>query len=206
MSGRTLTTRRKEILQYISQATREHGYPPTVREIGKAVGLKSSSSVHFHLKALEEMELLWREGSLTRALRLAEDQKPPQRETEVRWLPLVGQVAAGSPIIAEENCEAMVPLPTHMVPNGDVFMLRIEGDSMIEKGIFDGDQVIVARTDTAHDGDIVVALLEDEATVKTFYHHGDTVELRPANSAMESTFVDEVRILGKVSGLVRQFA
>jgi len=201
MSGRRLTERRRQILDCIARATEEHGYPPTVREIGEAVGLRSSSSVHFHLRALQEMGQLTRDGSLTRALRIAGREAPPPG---MRWVPVLGQVAAGSPIVADEERGERVPLPAHLLPNGDVFMLRVEGDSMIEKGILDGDQVIVSRTETAQNGDTVVALLDDEATVKLFYRHGDQVELRPANSALQPIFAKDVRILGKVSGLVRR--
>jgi len=204
MSGRRLTERRRQILDYIAQATDERGYPPTVREIGGAVGLRSSSSVHFHLRALQEMGLLSRDGSLTRALRVVGSKTRPRAQPELRWVPVLGQVAAGSPIVADEEHGEQVALPAHLVPNGEVFMLRVEGDSMIDKGILHGDQVIVARTQTAQNGDTVVALLDDEATVKLFYRHGDQVELRPANSALAPIFTEDVRILGKVTGLVRQ--
>lgn len=215
MRTKKLTPRREQILQCIAKATAERGYPPTVREIGEAVGLSSSSSVHFHLRALADMGYVQRDGSLTRALRLSDDgsegeidirssrraeQKP---STPTRWLPIVGEVAAGRPVFAEEHYGDLVPLPERFAPNGEGFMLRVEGDSMVEAGIQDGDYVIVSRTSTAEDGDIVVALLDDEATVKTFFRRGNGFELRPENPSMPPILVPEVQILGKVRGLMR---
>ncbi len=215
MRTKKLTPRREQILKCIAKATAERGYPPTVREIGEAVGLSSSSSVHFHLRALAEMGYVQRDGSLTRALRLsdegsegevdldssrAEEQKP---STPAKWLPIVGDVAAGRPVFAEEHYEDLVPLPERFAPNGEGFMLRVEGDSMIQAGIQDGDYVIVSRTSTAEDGDIVVALLDDEATVKTFFRRDNGFELRPENPSMPPILVGEVQILGKVRGLMR---
>ena len=210
MRPKTLTTRRKQILEFIADATAEQGYPPTVREIGKAVGLSSSSSVHFHLKALAHLGYLERGEKLTRALRLSEEGSPGEyarvggSDPHARWVPLIGEVAAGQPIFAEERYEDVVPLPERFVPNGDAFMLRVEGDSMVEAGIHDGDYVIVSRTSIADDGDVVVALLDDEATVKTFYRRAQGFELRPANREMNPIFAEEVQILGKVRGLLRQ--
>ncbi|HJN91457.1 MAG TPA: transcriptional repressor LexA [Dehalococcoidia bacterium] len=214
MTKKKLTARRRQILTFIAEATVEHGYPPTVREIGEAVGLSSSSSVHFHLKALTEGGYLQRDGSLTRALRLSEDgatasdaASPPYLgsgdPSDARWVPLIGSVAAGAPIFAEEQCEDLVPLPPRFVPSGDAFMLRIEGNSMIEAGISDGDYVIVSRTNTATDGEMVVALIEDEATVKTFYRRDGGFELRPENAELSPIFTDDVQILGKVCGVLR---
>ena len=215
MGTKKLTDRRRQILRFIAEATDEHGYPPTVREIGEAVGLSSSSSVHFHLKALTEGGFLHRDGSLTRALRISEDgaiaidtpiPHTPRKATDARWLPIVGSVAAGPPVFAEEQCEDLVPLPPRFVPNGEAFMLRIEGDSMIEAGISDGDYVIVSRTTTAHDGEMVVALIDDEATVKTFYQRDGGYELRPENKDLAPIYTEEVQILGKVCGILRSFA
>lgn len=215
MRTKKMTDRRRQILRYIAQATAQHGYPPTVREIGEAVGLSSSSSVHFHLRALAEMGHLHREGSLTRALRLSDEgpdgeaglasapAPPAEASSQTRWVPIVGEVAAGRPVFAEEHYEALVPLPERFAPNGEAFMLRVEGDSMVEAGIQDGDYVIVSRTSAAEDGDIVVALLDDEATVKTFFRRDDGFELRPANQSMRPILVDEVHVLGKVRGLMR---
>jgi repressor LexA len=207
MRPKTLTVRRRQILAFIAEATAEQGYPPTVREIGRAVGLSSSSSVHFHLKALADLGYLERGEKLTRALRLSEEGSPGEcarvldPDPQARWVPLIGEVAAGRPIFAED----VVPLPERFVPHGDAFMLRVEGDSMIEAGIHDGDYVIVSRTSIADDGDIVVALLDDEATVKTFYRRDQGFELRPANREMSPIVTGEVQILGKVRGLLRQF-
>ena len=216
MRTKRLIEQRRKILEFIADATAEHGYPPTVREIGEALGLRSSSTVHFHLKVLTELGYLKRDGSLTRALRLSEEglavsgkQARPgegKRPADTRWLPLVGEVAAGQPIFAIEECEDLVPLPAQFVPNGEAFMLRVSGDSMIGAGIRDGDHAIVARSSTAEEGDIVVALLEDEATVKYFHRRENGFELRPANEAFAPILVDEVHILGKVTGLVRSLA
>jgi repressor LexA len=206
MRDDVLTPRRRGILRFIEQATAKNGYPPTVREIGKGVGLSSSSSVQFHLRALAETGHLRRDGSLTRALRLSEAAATPKATgvaAEIRWLPVLGEVAAGQPIFADEQLEEMIPLPARFAPHGEAFMLQVEGDSMIEAGILSGDYVIVSRTSTAEEGDIVVALLGEEATVKTFYRHGTGFELRPANPTMSPIHVDEVQVLGKVKGIVR---
>ncbi|MBM3499986.1 MAG: transcriptional repressor LexA [Armatimonadetes bacterium] len=214
MRSRDLNEKRRRILEFIVKATEQHGYPPTVREIGEAVGLKSSSTVHFHLKILTELGYLHRDGSLTRALRLSEEgqavggeahphSKRDGAASAARWLPLVGEVAAGQPVFAVEDCEDLVPLPAQFVPNGDAFMLRVSGDSMIDAGIHDGDCVIVSRSDSASEGDIVVALLEDEATVKYFHRHPDGVELRPANPAFRPIVAEDVQVLGKVTGFLR---
>jgi repressor LexA len=217
MGDKALTDRRLQVLRFIEEATRKHGYPPTVREIGEAVGLRSSSSVHFHLRELARMGLLHRDGSLTRALRLSTEARRSEgapsprpvddrRSAEVRWVPVVGEVAAGQPIFAAEDREDLVPLPARFLPGEEAFMLRVEGDSMVEAGIHSGDYVIVSRTNTAQDGDIVVALLDDEATVKTFHRRGAAFELRPANSAMKPIVVDQLEILGKVRGLLRTWS
>ncbi len=213
MRSRELNDKRRQILEFIAKATEDHGYPPTVREIGEAVGLKSSSTVHFHLKILTELGYLTRDGSLTRALRLSEEgqaiggevspAEARRRATEARWVPLVGEVAAGQPVFAVEECEDLVPLPAQFVPNGDAFMLRVAGDSMVGAGINDGDCVIVSRSSSARDGDIVVALVEDEATVKYFHRRPDGVELRPANPAFDPILVNEMQVLGKVTGFLR---
>ena len=199
-----LTSRRRAILDFIRRTIQEQGYPPTVREICEAVGLRSTSTVHFHLKALEEAGYLEREPLLTRALRPV----GPEYETKqqrARYVPVVGRVAAGRPVLAEENIDEVIPLPEEMLPGGEAFLLRVKGDSMIGDGIEDGDLVIVQRQETAEDGDIVVALIEDEATVKRFFRHHDQVELRPSNPQYEPIFVRDVRILGKVVGLLRRF-
>ncbi len=203
MGRSELTPKRRQVLDFIASAIEQQGYPPTVREIGAAVGLSSSSSVHFHLRALEEAGYLHRDGSLTRALRVSDPRGPQRPGPSARLLPLVGRVAAGEPLFAAENVDRMVPVSTELFGEGELFLLEVKGESMIEAGIFDGDLVVVGRQPTADDGDIVVALLGDEATVKTFYRHEDRIELRPANSEMESIFVDAVQILGRVRGLIR---
>lgn len=201
-----LTPRRRQILEYIRRAIRERGYPPTVREIGRAVGLRSTSTVHFHLRALEEAGYLERAPLLTRAIRPVSDLED-EKQRPVRYLPVVGRVAAGSPVLAEENIDELLPLPEDVLPGGELFMLRVRGDSMIGDDIRDRDLVIVQRQDTADSGDIVVALIEEEATVKRLVVHADAIELRPSNPSFESMFFKpgEVRILGRVVGLLRCF-
>ena len=201
-NGDELTPRRRAILDFIASTVEEQGYPPTVREIGAEVGLKSSSSVHYHLRVLAEHGYITRDGSLTRALRVAGGEAGSDR-SGTRYLPLVGRVAAGEPILATENIERLVPISTELFGQGDLFLLEIDGDSMIEAGILDGDLVIVSQQPTAEDGEIVVAMLEDEATVKHLHRHPDRVELRPANSTMEPIFSDDVQIIGRVTGVIR---
>ena len=205
MAEKPLSKRRRDILEFISSAIRDRGYPPTVREIGDAVGLKSSSTVHFHLNVLQKLGLIERDGSLTRAIRPRDaETAPPTRPSKgVRYAPLVGKVAAGQPIFAAENIEETLTLPAELFPDGDLFMLEVKGSSMIEAGILDGDLLVVQRQETAQNGDIVVALVEDEATVKRFFRHDGDIELRPENSQMESIFVKQVAILGRVRGVVR---
>ncbi|MGD9518232.1 MAG: transcriptional repressor LexA [Armatimonadota bacterium] len=201
---RRLTPRRRQILDYIHQAIEERGYPPTVREIGEAVGLRSTSTVHFHLRALEDAGYLHRAPLLTRAIRPVRD-ADSDKQRPARYLPVVGRVAAGLPVLAEENVDEFLPLPDDLLPGGEVFLLKVRGDSMIEDDIRDRDFVIVQRQDTAETGDMVVALVGDEATVKRFIIHPDRIELRPANPNYESIFVEEVLVLGKVVGILRRF-
>ncbi len=201
-SGDQFTARRRQILDFISTMIEEHGYPPTVREIGAEVGLKSSSSVHYHLKTLEKDGYLTRDGSLTRALRVSGGRGDVER-SGTTYLPLVGRVAAGSPILATENIERLVPTSAELFGQGEMFLLQVEGESMIEAGILNGDLVVVNQQPTANDGEIVVAMLNDEATVKYLHRHPDRVELRPANSAMEPIFADDVQIIGRVRGVIR---
>ncbi len=201
-SSQELTPQRQQILDFIRRTIEERGYPPTVREIGAEIGLKSSSSVHYHLRVLEREGFISRDGSLTRALRIADVEQHDNR-TRAHYLPLVGRVAAGQPILATENIERFIPTPEDLFGGGDLFVLEVSGDSMIEAGILDGDLVVVSQQPTAEDGDIVVALIDDEATVKYFYRHSDHVELRPANSSMEPIYADDVQIIGKVRGVIR---
>ena len=203
MAGKKLTEKRRRILDFIERTSSEHGYPPTVREIGQAVGLKSSSSVQFHLQALKETGYLQRDGSLTRALRVV-GSNANRKSVAPTYVPLVGEVAAGQPILAQENIEEMLPFPAEMVGRAEAFCLRVKGQSMVNKGIFDGDLVLVQRQPTAENGDTVVALLDDEATVKTFYKDGSRIELRPENDAMQPIVVNgDVQILGKVRAVLR---
>jgi repressor LexA len=206
MAEKQLSSRRREILDFIVATTRQRGYPPTVREIGEAVGLKSSSTVHFHLNVLQKMGLIERDGSLTRAIRARDtsSDQPALPARGVRYAPLVGRVAAGEPIFAAENIEDTFTLPAELFPDGELFVLEVKGTSMIEDGILSGDLVVVQRQETAQNGEIVVALLEDEATVKRFYRHDGEIELRPANSTMEPIFAQRVTLLGRVRGVIRR--
>lgn len=201
MPSDELSQRRQQILDCIITTTRDRGYPPTVREIGQAVGLTSSSSVHFHLRALEKSGHLERDGSLTRALR----PKLFRHAQATRHIPLVGKVAAGEPILAQQNIEEALPLPEGLFPDGDLFLLRVKGDSMINAGIMDGDMVVVKRQHTADNGDIIVALLDEEATCKRFFQHSHAVELRPENEALEPIITREAQILGRVCGVIRTY-
>jgi repressor LexA len=201
MPSDNLSPRRQQILDCIVTTTRERGYPPTVREIGLAVGLTSSSSVHFHLQSLERAGYLERDGSLTRALR----PKPLRQTQQSRYVPLIGKVAAGEPILAQQNIEETLPVPEGLFPAGDLFLLRIQGDSMINAGILDGDLVVVKRQQSADNGDIIVALLDEEATCKRFFQHSHAVELRPENEALEPIITREAQILGRVCGVIRAY-
>lgn len=201
-NGEELTPRRRQILDFIATTIEEQGYPPTVREIGAEIGLKSSSSVHYHLRVLEEKGYITRDGSLTRALRVSGAGDDTER-SGTTYLPLVGRVAAGEPILATENIERLVPTSADLFGQGELFLLEVQGDSMIEAGILDGDYVVVNQQPTAEDGEIVVAMLEDEATVKYLHRHPDRVELRPANSAMDPIVADDVQVIGRVRGIIR---
>jgi repressor LexA len=190
-----LTPRQRQILEFVDAEVRQRGYPPSVREIGKAVGLTSTSTVHAHLSALVAKGYLQRDATKPRAL-------------NVQFEPLVGDVAAGTGVLAAENVEEVLPLPADYTGEGTVFMLRVRGESMIEAGIFDGDHVVVRQQPTAEKGDIVVAGIPgEEATVKTFSRKGDKVVLRPANPAMVDLIFrpDEVTIYGKVVSLIRRY-
>lgn len=199
--------REQEILEFINSQVQKMGYPPSIREICAAVGLNSPSTVHTYLKKLESKGLLVKDGSKTRAIRLVETEAERMAEPIAEYLsvPVIGTVAAGTPILAEENVTDTFPLPMVFAKNKNVFMLKVKGDSMIEAGIFHGDYVIVTQQETAENGDIVVALLDDSATVKTFYRERDYIRLQPENEALSPILVREVRILGKVSGVFRIF-
>jgi repressor LexA len=202
-----LTGRQQEIWSFLGEYVDRHGYPPTVREIGEAVGLASPSTVHAHLANLERAGLLKRDPTKPRALELIGREKPVEPSVaELPKLPLLGQIAAGGPLLAEENVEDMVAVPETL--RGD-FVLRVKGESMIEAGILDGDLVIVRRAQDARNGDIVVALAgddesADEATVKTFYRENGRVRLQPENASLEPIYAEHVQILGKVVGVFRE--
>ena len=201
---RLLGKRQKQILEFIRETLRTKGYPPSVREIGEAVGLKSSSTVHMHLTKLEELGFIKRDPIKTRAIVLAEE-APSWREKSMVPVPLVGRVTAGQPILAVENIEETYPLPLELVGHDKVFMLAVKGDSMVEAGILDGDYVLVREQNTANNGDIVVALINgEEATVKRFFKEPDVIRLQPENSAMEQIYSRDVQILGKVIGVLRR--
>jgi len=201
-----LTKRQEEILRFIIQRTRESGYPPTVREIGKAVGLKSSSTVHLHLGVLEQKGYIKRDAAKTRAIipLYDADSNPLTQDKQITQLPLVGKVAAGTPILAQENIEGYMPVPEELLGYGRHYILQVQGESMIEAGILDGDYLVVSEQPDANNGEIVVAMIDGEATVKRFYRHRDYVELRPANRSMQPIITREVVILGKVKGLFRK--
>lgn len=205
---RELTARQRQILDFIRADIHRRGFPPSVREIGEAVGLSSSSTVHSHLAALESKGLIRRDPSKPRALEVL-DYRDNERAIDydsVQAVPLVGQVAAGSPILAAENIEATFPLPTSFAGEG-TFVLRVKGESMVEAGILDGDFVVVRQQSTASNGDIVVAMIDEDATVKRFFRESDRVRLQPENPAMDPIYVDEhvdLAILGKVVALFRR--
>ena len=199
-----LTKRQKEIFDYIRRYASKYGYPPTVREIGKAVGLHSSSTVHAHLANLEKIGLLRRDPTKPRAIELLVDKA--KRAIRGPGLPLVGQVAAGGPLLAEENIEEYLDVPAVVGGESGDFVLQVKGDSMRDAAILEGDYVVVRQADDADNGDIVVALLEDEATVKRFYREKDRVRLQPANKAYKPIRTRDVRLLGKVVGVFRSVA
>jgi repressor LexA len=206
-----LTKRQREIFEFIRKYSAKYGYPPTVRDIGKAVGLASSSTVHAHLSNLEKIGLLRRDPAKPRAIELL-DRAMGGAVDSVRHivrpegLPMVGSVAAGSPILAEENIEDYIPVPKLAGGEDGQYVLRVRGDSMKEAGIMEGDLVVVRPQDTARNGEIVVALLGEEATVKRFFRERDHVRLQPENDAMEPIRSKEVKVLGRVVGLMRSIA
>ena len=199
-----ITAKQQEILDYIKDEILKRGYPPAVREICEAVNLKSTSSVHSHLETLEKNGYIRRDPTKPRAIEICDDNFQMVR-TEMVSLPVVGQVAAGQPILAEENIESYFPVPAEYVPQGESFILNVKGDSMINAGIFSGDQVFVNSCNTARNGEIVVALIEDSATVKTYYKEDGHIGLQPENDTMDPIIVNDCRILGKVFGVFRIF-
>ena len=204
MSYGKISAKQQEILEYIKSEILNKGYPPSVRDICDAVHLKSTSSVHSHLETLEKNGYIRRDPTKPRAIEIIDDNFNLVRR-EVVNVPLLGTVAAGAPLLAVENVENYFPIPAEYVPNQEVFMLKVHGESMIEAGILDGEYVVVGRQSTARNGDMVVALIEDSATVKTFYKEKDYIRLQPENSTMEPIIVQDVMILGKVFGAIRIF-
>ena len=197
-----LTEKQKQILEYIKSETLLKGYPPSVREICQAVHLKSTSSVHAHLSTLEDKGYIRRDPTKPRAIEIIDDEFALTRR-EMTNVPIIGTVTAGEPILAQENIEDYFPIPVEYLPNAVVFMLKVRGDSMINAGIYNGDTVIVELRSTAKNGDIVVAMLNDSATVKRFYKENGYYRLQPENDTMDPILCDHVDILGKVIGLVR---
>lgn len=202
-----LPDRQRRILQVIEEAVRAQGYPPTVREIGAAVGLCSPASVQGHLSALEALGYIRRGSAKRRALEIVKPAGKVSGDPAVAWqvgMPLVGRVAAGVPVLAEDNIEDTLDIPKYLGGDTGCFALRVAGTSMINAGILDGDIVVVRQQETADDGDIVVALLEDEATLKRFYREAGQIRLQPENDAMEPIFTKDPRIVGRVTGVLRR--
>lgn len=197
-----ISKKQSEILEFIKERILEKGYPPAVREICEAVDLKSTSSVHAHLETLEKNGYIRRDPTKPRAIEICDDSFQMIRQ-EMTSVPIVGTVAAGQPILAEQNIQGYFPIPVDMAPNAESFVLKVKGDSMINVGIFSGDHIFVERTNVARNGDTVVALVDDSATVKTFYKEDGHIRLQPENDDMEPIIVDDCVILGKVFGVFR---
>jgi len=197
-----ISNKQKEILEFIKAQIINKGYPPAVREICEAVNLKSTSSVHSHLESLEKNGYIRRDPSKPRAIEIIDDEFNLTRRELVN-IPIVGTITAGQPILAVENIESYFPIPSEYMPNSETFMLKVKGDSMINAGILDGDRIIVQRQSHAKNGDYVVALIDDEVTVKTFYKENGYFRLQPENDAMEPIIVSDLQILGVVIGLFR---
>jgi repressor LexA len=215
MAKGKISKRQQSIYDYICSYTRDHGYPPSVREIGSAVGLASPSTVHMHLKSLEEKGYIHRDSKKPRTIEVVEDLDVASRSqlanvsqdlaSNTISLPLVGRVAAGVPVLAEQNVEEVLTLPTSIVSDASSFILRVHGASMINVGIYDGDYIVVKEQHDAHDGEVVVALIDDSATVKTFYREKEHVRLQPENDLMQPIYVKNPTILGRVTALIRSF-
>ena len=199
-----ITAKQKEILEFIKSEILKKGYPPAVREICETVSLKSTSSVHSHLETLEKNGYIRRDPTKPRAIEIMDDSFQMVRH-EMTSLPIIGTVAAGLPILAEQNIEGYFPIPTDMVPKGESFVLHVKGDSMVNAGIFNGDSIFVTVCNTASNGDTVVALVDDSATVKTYYKENGHYRLQPENDNMEPIILDNVEILGKVYGVFRLY-
>lgn len=204
MSFGKISPKQKEILDYIKSEILQRGYPPAVREICEAVRLKSTSSVHSHLETLEKNGYIRRDPTKPRAIEIIDDTFGLSRRELVN-VPMIGTVTAGQPILAVENIEGYFPLPVEEAPNAEIFMLNVKGESMINAGIFNGDKIIVEKQSTAENGDMVVALLDDSVTVKTFYKEDGHFRLQPENDTMDPIIVNDLEILGKVIGLYRKY-
>lgn len=202
MGANGLSSKQQEILDYIKQEILKRGYPPAVREICEAVDLRSTSSVHSHLSSLEKKGYIRRDPTKPRAIEVCDDSFNTVR-TDTVSIPIVGQVAAGQPILAEQNIDSYFPIPLEYIPKNDAFILKVKGDSMINAGIFSGDQVLVESTQDVKNGDMVVALIEDSATVKTYYKENGYIRLQPENDSMDPIIVNDCTILGKVFGVYR---
>ncbi|MFT3985184.1 MAG: transcriptional repressor LexA [Lachnospiraceae bacterium] len=202
MSYGKITTKQQEILEYIKDEILKKGYPPAVRDICEAVHLKSTSSVHSHLETLEKNGYIRRDPTKPRAIEIIDDSFQMVRH-EMTSIPIIGTVAAGIPILAQENIEGYFPIPVEFAPRGAAFILKVKGESMINAGIFDGDQIFVEQCNTARNGDLVVALVDDSATVKTYYKENGHYRLQPENDTMDPIIVEQVAILGKVFGVFR---
>ena len=199
-----ITKKQTEILEYIKSQILNKGYPPSVRDICTAVNLKSTSSVHAHLETLEKNGYIRRDPTKPRAIEIL-DESFNMRRREMVNVPVVGTVAAGQPILAEQNIDSYFPIPSEYMPNEQSFILKVKGESMVNAGILDGDSVLVMQQTTARNGDIVVALIEDSATVKTYYKENGHYRLQPENDTMDPIIVDDCKILGKVFGVFRFF-
>ena len=204
MAQGRITDKQKEILEFIKACILKKGYPPTVREICEKVQLKSTSSVHSHLESLEKNGYIRRDPTKPRAIEILDESFNMLRREMVN-VPVVGTVAAGQPILAEQNIDNYFPIPSEYMPNEQSFILKVKGESMINAGILDGDSVLVMQQTTARNGDIVVALIEDSATVKTYYKENGHYRLQPENDTMDPIIVDDCKILGKVFGVFRFF-
>ena len=202
MANGKISAKQQEILEYIKETILNKGYPPAVREICEAVHLSSTSSVHSHLETLEKNGYIRRDPTKPRTIEICDDSFQMMRR-EMTSIPMIGRVAAGQPILATENIEGYFPLPVEYVPNTETFILKVKGESMINAGIFDGDQLFVEKCNTARNGDTVVALIDDSATVKTFYKEDGHIRLQPENDTMDPIIVDNCEIIGKVFGVFR---
>ena len=204
MGNGRITAKQKEILDYMKDQILSKGYPPSVRQIGEAVHLRSTSSVHAHLETLEKNGYIKRDPGTPRAIEIVDDEFNITRR-EMTSVPVLGSVAAGEPLLAVENIQEYFPIPSEYLPQEDTFMLIVKGESMVNVGIYNGDKIIVQKTSSARTGEIIVALVDDSVTVKTFYKENGHIRLQPENDYMEPIIVDNCSIVGKVIGLIRMY-